>query len=334
MVSKVDEHITFEAEFTGTNDDLQFIELCIWSRTGKGGSITDSQAVGYMVYDNVTEHYNLIYSFDKIGKYSVVARATDVDGNLIYSNNTISLTVYENDNAEHDSDNDGIADDQELLHFGDLYTADATSDIDGDGILDKDEIVNGTNPNVIGTNPTIFATSIRTGSTVHIYQPADQSSPQLIPFAINIANFEGCSVVLKDKSGNIIPSSDYLLTAHGLELMIDPYADYDGISNLYLDYTIEITDSSNNVSTFMTYFGVVITNESDLVVVPDPVGGRFVNQEQVDVSLASGTENATIKYSIDGGNTWQIYNSPIEIQNDKSVLLMYQATSSGGVEGR
>ena len=45
-----------------------------------------------------------------------------------------------------DTDEDGIHDDWELMNFGNLSTADATSDFDQDGYSDLDEYNNGTNP--------------------------------------------------------------------------------------------------------------------------------------------------------------------------------------------
>jgi len=45
-----------------------------------------------------------------------------------------------------DADKDGIVDAWELLHFGNLTNADATSDFDGDGSSDRAESVAGTNP--------------------------------------------------------------------------------------------------------------------------------------------------------------------------------------------
>ena len=45
-----------------------------------------------------------------------------------------------------DTDLDGIADAFEILNFGNLTTANATSDFDGDGESDKDEYLEGTDP--------------------------------------------------------------------------------------------------------------------------------------------------------------------------------------------
>ena len=45
-----------------------------------------------------------------------------------------------------DEDNDDISDDWENSHFGNLTTANATSDYDNDGYSDKQEYLNGTDP--------------------------------------------------------------------------------------------------------------------------------------------------------------------------------------------
>ncbi len=51
-----------------------------------------------------------------------------------------------------DIDNDGIPDPWEISNFGDLTTADGTTDFEGDGMLDIDEFINKTNPKVADTD--------------------------------------------------------------------------------------------------------------------------------------------------------------------------------------
>ncbi|TAL16737.1 hypothetical protein EPN96_08080 [bacterium] len=74
------------------------------------------------------------------GTYQLTFKASD--GALEASRNVV-ITV----NSAKDKDDDGIDDQWELDHFGDLTTANATSDFDGDGITDLAEFLAGMNPN-------------------------------------------------------------------------------------------------------------------------------------------------------------------------------------------
>jgi len=49
------------------------------------------------------------------------------------------VTVTQSISGAIDTDNDGLPDNWEVQHFGNLTTADNTTDADGDGLLDKDE---------------------------------------------------------------------------------------------------------------------------------------------------------------------------------------------------
>ncbi|MFO0795794.1 MAG: cohesin domain-containing protein [Candidatus Brocadiaceae bacterium] len=60
-----------------------------------------------------------------------------------------------------DTDKDGIDDNWEIKNFGNLKTADATTDADKDGILDKDEYNNSSNPNLI--TPTVVSITPSSG---------------------------------------------------------------------------------------------------------------------------------------------------------------------------
>jgi hypothetical protein len=64
-----------------------------------------------------------------------------------------------------DSDSDGIADAFEYQYFGNLTTANASSDKDGDGIIDKDEYLDGTSPLVATDKLRITAFATTAGST-------------------------------------------------------------------------------------------------------------------------------------------------------------------------
>ena len=82
-----------------------------------------------------------------------------------------------------DTDGDGIADAWELVHFGNLTTANATSDSDGDGIGDLREYLEGTDPllatstlqitgvNRIGSSGTsVFLNLTFTSNTSRLYR--------------------------------------------------------------------------------------------------------------------------------------------------------------------
>ncbi len=78
-----------------------------------------------------------------------------------------------------DSDGDGIADAFEFQFFGNLTTANGSSDTDGDGISDKDEYLDGTSPilatdrlriTAFGTNPAGTSSPVTwTSTTARLY---------------------------------------------------------------------------------------------------------------------------------------------------------------------
>lgn len=57
-----------------------------------------------------------------------------------------TIDVNVSGTVDDDTDGDGIPDSWEMANFGDLTTADETTDNDGDGLLDIDEHSNGTDP--------------------------------------------------------------------------------------------------------------------------------------------------------------------------------------------
>lgn len=106
--------------------------------------------------------YKLFYS-ETSGSYNdyiVVTNGTSADLELEYNKDHYFSVKTCTEDAESDfsdelvwsapamadEDADGISDDWETVHFGDLTTADCSTDSDGNGICDRTEFVAGTNP--------------------------------------------------------------------------------------------------------------------------------------------------------------------------------------------
>jgi len=96
---------------------------------------------------------NTAAGYDAAGEaipYLVGADATQTDLSLAFPIIDVASITVGNVTVEDpgtscsaDSDDDGICDDWENTHFGDLSTANATSDYDKDGYRDKQEFLNG-----------------------------------------------------------------------------------------------------------------------------------------------------------------------------------------------
>jgi Tol biopolymer transport system component len=71
--------------------------------------------------------------------------------------------------AANDSDNDGMDDDWEIAHFGDL-SRDGTGDFDGDGMTDLQEFLAGTDPTKSGSVLSVLSlTSLNSSSTTVLW---------------------------------------------------------------------------------------------------------------------------------------------------------------------
>jgi len=118
---------------------------------------------GATFVDLVNDSGQLIWSpaIGQAGRYTITYLAND-------GNQTSSKTALIVVNSADDIDGDGLLDEWELLHFGDL-THDGFGDYDGDGISNQDEHDNGTNPAVPDgpPTPTIFSPAVQ-GETAEL----------------------------------------------------------------------------------------------------------------------------------------------------------------------
>ena len=113
-------------------------------------TITDvSEAVNGVTVVNTTDN-TIIYTPDD-GYIGADIFSYTVNNGTESAHATVKVVVSESDDVTEDDDEDGIPDEWEMEHFGDL-SHDNTSDEDGDGLSDAEEYDNGTDPTNIDTD--------------------------------------------------------------------------------------------------------------------------------------------------------------------------------------
>jgi hypothetical protein len=111
--------------------------------------------------------FNWVPAVGQAGRYSVKFIAGD---GVLESSRQAAIRIF----SQEDSDGDGMLDSWEIEHFGTL-ALDGTGDFDGDGISDLDEFLNGLDPELSQSVPSV-PEIIHPGDGEHIHQPA----PELI----------------------------------------------------------------------------------------------------------------------------------------------------------
>lgn len=133
-------------------------------------------------YDNLNRLTEANYNSGQ----QVITYKYDAAGNIL--SKTIAVT------EQHaDSDGDGIPDVWEMANFGNLTTANATTDTDGDGLLDIDEYKDGTDPNNKDTDGDGFSDGeeVRDGSNPLMINDTPNNhrpyTPVILPLSAKVA---------------------------------------------------------------------------------------------------------------------------------------------------
>ncbi|MGI6354080.1 MAG: LamG-like jellyroll fold domain-containing protein [Lentisphaeria bacterium] len=179
-----------------------------------------------------------------------------------------------------DSDNDGIADWWELGYFGNLATANRTSDFDGDGLSDLYEFLVGTNPTKAVTVPRTFYTMVN-----GVYTQVTQTT-------------EAGDFV--DAVGNPIADADLDDGAADVAAMTDAAIDTDGDGLSNADEAVWTThpglaDTDDDGISDLTEINVTRTNPIDPL---SPYRNRALDLTQAEHTITN--------YAADGSEASQV----------------------------
>lgn len=124
---------------------------------GTGGIIGDTHKLNTLTAYKLRPHSPMVNrGLNILSLFGVASGSLDFYGNAVPSCREYDIGAYE----APDTDDDGISDDWEMYHWGNLHTANTYSDADKDGQSDFDEFVAGTDPR--NANSLLTITSVAT----------------------------------------------------------------------------------------------------------------------------------------------------------------------------
>ena len=219
----------------------------------------------------------LSYPTLESGAATITVRGTDRINALA----TASFTVTVND-ANPDSDGDGLTDSWEVAHFGSIAAQDGSGDADGDGLSNAGELAAGTDPNNPDSDGDGYSDNVE---VVNATDPNDnQSVPTQAPLVYWSLD-DGSGATASDASGWLNDGQLSGGTAWTGTAVTGGGASFDGVDDRI---TAEMVES--NLGTFTVAFWVK---------------NAAAGQSIYDSVFCNHTPNAANTFQIDMGNGFQ-----------------------------